>query len=359
MDGTPLMPTTPAHARIMLRDGVARARRNKLGLFHIQMLIPVGTATQPMTLALDPGSKHEGVAVSSHLQVEITAQVNLPDQTHKKIETRRNLRRARRYRKTPRRPRRSNNRRHGGCYWIAPSQLAKVQARLKAVRELCRVYPVQRIIVENVRHHPSIGKGAHFFSTAEIGKTVTLLELQKIAPVTLVESSDTAVWRQQFGLTKIHGPNRPEVFEAQAVDAAAMLMGTTGCPLANPPFHIFTALRAHRRSLHRQNPQKGGVRPPYGGTSNGMFFRKGDWVDVATRGGRLRGWVVGLPTVKTPRIGVAGTDGKRIAQFGLRQFGLRQVRLLARAGGFAWRKELQAGLLSVDQIKGLETAMAC
>ena len=232
IDGTPLMPTTPAYARVMLRDRVARPRRNMLGLFYIQMLIPVGTATQPMALGLDPGGRYEGVAVASHRQIEATAQVNLPDQTHKKMETRRALRLARRYRKTPRRPKRFNNRRHGGRYWIAPSQLAKVQARLKAVRELCRIYPVNRIVIENVRHHPSIGKEAHFFSTAETGKTVTLLELHKLAPVTVVESSDTAAWRQQFGLTKIHGPNRPEVFEAQAVDAVAMLMGTTDAPSA-------------------------------------------------------------------------------------------------------------------------------
>lgn len=76
--GQPLMPTTPAHARIMLRDKVARPRRNKLGLFYIQMLIPVGTATQPMALAIDPGSKFDGIAVASHKQVELTAQVDLP-----------------------------------------------------------------------------------------------------------------------------------------------------------------------------------------------------------------------------------------------------------------------------------------
>lgn len=349
-DGTPLMPTTPAHARIMLRDGVARARRNKLGFFYIQMLIPVGTAKQPMVLALDPGSKHEGVAVASHKQIEVTAQVNLPEQTHKKMETRRNLRRARRYRKTPRRPKRFDNRRHGRSYWLAPSQLSKVQARLKAVRELCRFYPIQQIIVENVRHDPKIGKQAHFFSTTEIGKTVTLRELQKLAPVTVVESTDTATWRQQFRLTKIQGPNRPEVFEAQAVDPVAMLMGITGCAFGNPSFYVFTALRHHRRSLHRQNPQKGGTRLPYGGTANGTFFRKGDWVEVTTRRGRLRGWVCGLPTTVTRKVGVAGPAGRRIGQFGI-----RQVRLLARSGGFTWERR-GAALLPTAEAGGRSAA---
>lgn len=349
-DGTPLMPTTPAHARIMLRDGVARARRNKLGFFYIQMLISVGTATQPMALALDPGSKHEGVAVASHKQVEVTAQMNLPDQTHKKMETRRTLRRARRYRKTPRRPKRFDNRGHGRLDWLTPSQLSKVQARLKAVRELCRIYPIQQILIENVRHDPKIGKQAHFFSTSEIGKTVTLRELQKLAPVTVVESTDTATWRQQFRLTKIQGPNRPEVFEAQAVDAVAMLMGITRCAFGTPSFSVFTALRHHRRSLHRQNPQKGGARLPYGGTANGTFFRKGDWVEVRAKKRQIRGWVCGLPTAVTRKVGVAGPDGRRIGQFGI-----RQVRLLARSGGFTWKRRV-AALLPTAEAGGLRAA---
>ncbi|MBS3948432.1 MAG: RRXRR domain-containing protein, partial [Dethiobacter sp.] len=64
IDGTPLMPTTPGNARKMLRDGLARPRRNKLGLFYIQMIRPVGAITQPMFLALDQGGKYEGVAVA-------------------------------------------------------------------------------------------------------------------------------------------------------------------------------------------------------------------------------------------------------------------------------------------------------
>ena len=331
MDGQPLMPTTPANARKMLRDGVARPRRNKLGLFYIQMLIPVGTDTQPMALALDPGGKFEGAAVASHLKVEVTGQVNLPVGVPKKNKERARLRRARRHRNCPRRPTRFNNRRHGMRYWLAPTQRSKVAARLKAVRELCRIYPVARIIVEDVKHKPS-GKGDRHFSTAEIGKRLTYEALGAMAPPTLVTAGETAAWRERFGLTKIRGPKRPQVFEAQAVDAAAMLMGVTGCGLGQPPFHVWTALRFARRSLHRQAFQKGGIRPRFGGTTNGGLFRKGDWVEVSTRKGAVRGWVCGLPTDRTRVVGVAGSNGKRIGQFVV-----SKVQLLARAGGFTWK----------------------
>lgn len=75
MDGTPLMPTIPAHARILLRAKVAKPQRNKLGIFYIRMLIPVGTATQPMALAIDPGARYDGVAVAAHRQVELTGEL--------------------------------------------------------------------------------------------------------------------------------------------------------------------------------------------------------------------------------------------------------------------------------------------
>ncbi|MEW6459417.1 MAG: RRXRR domain-containing protein [Bacillota bacterium] len=329
VDGKPLMPTTPKKARLFLRNGIAKPRRNKLGLFYVQMPRPVGAATQPMALALDPGGKYEGVAVASHRQVELTSQVNLPAGVPNRTETRRNLRRARRFRKCPRRPARFCNRRHNGKYWLAPTQRSKVEARLKAIRELCRIYPIQAIFVEDVRHKPN-GKNDRHFSTAEVGKRLTYEELGKLAPVTLVTAKDTTGWRERFGLKKLSGPNRPEVFEAQAVDAVAILMGATGCGSGHPTFHVWTALRFVRRSIHRQNLQKGGVRARYGGTCNGGFFRKGDWVAAEKAGKVYRGWACGLPTETTKLVGVADADGKRIGRFSP-----RKVRLLARSTGFS------------------------
>lgn len=184
-----------------------------------------------------------------------------------------------------------------------------------------------------------------------MGKRKAPAEFEALAPVTIVEAFDTAGWRHQFGLAKTPSPSHPPVFEVQTVDAVAMLLGVTGCRLGMPAFHIFTAVRFVRRQLHKQQPQKGGIRRRYGGTSNGTFFRKGDWVEVVTKFYRIRGWICGLPTAATPKVGVAGTDGTRLAQFGP-----RQRRLLARAGGFTWRRETKAVLLPTVQTGGLRTA---
>jgi len=249
------------------------------------------------------------------------------------METRRNLRHARRYRNTPRRPKRFDNRRRNG-YWLAPTQRSKVETRLKVIRELCKIYPVRLIITEDVRYNHYKYRDGKYFSTVEIGKTLTYREYRKLAELKLVEVSDTDAWRAKFGLKKRTDRKWEQVPETHANDAVAMLMGVTGCE-NNPeaPFFVWRRLRYARRSLHRQHFQKGGVRPKFGGTSNGGFFRKGDWVEAEKVGKVYRGWVCGLPTETTKLVGVADADGKRIGQFSP-----KKVRLLARSTGFSWKE---------------------
>lgn len=331
MDGKPLMPTTPRKARLLLKDGQAKGKRNKLGLFYIQLLRPVGTETQPMALADDPGAKYDGIAVASHKQIELKAMLFLPVGVPKKMEIRRNLRRARRFRNTPRRSARFNNRKRKK-YWLAPTQQSKVEARLKSVRELCRIYPVGLIISEDVRYNHAQNRNGKYFSTVEIGKTYTYEEYRKLAELKLVEVGDTDAWRENYGLEKRTEKKWEQVPETHANDAVAMLMGITGCRNGETPFYVWHRLQYARRSLHRQMFQKGGKRPRFGGTNNGSYFRKGDWVEAEKAGIVYRGWVCGLPTDTSKVLGIADADGKRIGQFSP-----NKVRLLARSTGFSWR----------------------
>jgi hypothetical protein len=54
--GTPLMPCTPAKARHLFTSGKARPKRNKLGLFYVQLTYEQEPDNQPLVAGIDPGS---------------------------------------------------------------------------------------------------------------------------------------------------------------------------------------------------------------------------------------------------------------------------------------------------------------
>ena len=151
-------------------------------------------------------------------------------------------------------------------------------------------------------------------------------------------SWQTAEARKSWGIKKSSAKDAL-IPESHANDALAMLW------LRVRKFHLLTSvfgnnvdnsciftvwrrLEFSRRSLHRQNYQKGGIRQRFGGTTNGYCLRKGDFVSGEQGDKQFRGWVCGLPTDKTKAIAIADVTGKRLAQCSE-----RKVKLIRRATG--------------------------
>lgn len=350
-DGKPLMPCKPSKARKLLNQDKAIPRWSKLGIFYIQLTIEIKSeynANQSFVLANDPGSKFDGFALGCKY-VQLRLMAVMPDKIADKrksgkkgkkeskkgtgkMGTRANLRRSRRYRKTRRRPWRDRSPSEG---WISPSQLAKVLFRTAIVDELCKLFPVTHFIVEDVRFDHYNNRYGKYFSTVEIGKSKYYEHLRNKGTLVLVEGWQTKLWRQEAGLKKT---SRKDALapESHANDAVAMLNGLAGCePGEKAPFYVLRRPEFARRSLHRQNFQKGGVRPRFGGTANGGYFRKGDYVEAEKAGRTYRGWVCGLPTGKTPMVGIQDARGKRISQFVP-----GKVSLLQRSHNLLWEKIL-------------------
>jgi len=328
MEGKPLMPTKPAKARKMMRDGVAIGRFNKLGMFYVQMQIPVGDKTQDVCLAVDPGSKYDGYAVGTSKGVMLKGMAKMPSKIADKMKHRRRMRRFRRYRKW-RRPCRFDNRKRSD-YWIAPSQLAKVQLRLKIIKELCKILPIKRIAVEDVAYNHYAKRDGKYFSTVEIGKTMLYEALNAIAELITFKGWQTAEVRKKYKIVK---STKKDLIapESHANDAVALLCLIYDRNVnTESPFWYWQRPELVRRSLHRDKFQKGGIRPRFGGTSNGGFLRKGDFVEAEKAGKVYRGWVCGLPG-KRKVIGVMDAFGKRMGQFAE-----RKVRLLCRRTGVMW-----------------------
>lgn len=341
-DSRPLMPCRPSKAKKLLNSGKAEPRWSKLGLFYIQLTIEITSEynqNQHFTLANDPGSRFDGFALAcKYVQLRIMAVMpeDIADKRKSKgrgagkMGNRADLRRARRYRKTRRRPWRP---RSPGPDWIAPSQLAKVLFRLVIVRELCRLFPIKHFIVEGVKFNHYNKRWGKYFSTVEIGKGRYYRELRKLGALVLVKGWQTKLWRREAGLKKTSRKNAL-IPASHANDAVAMLAGLAGCePDEEAPFYVLRRPEFARRSLHRQNFRKGGTRPLFGGTTNGTFFRKGDYVEAEMAGTTHRGWVCGLPTEKTPKVGVMDARRRRIGQFTP-----SKVRLLKRSGNILWER---------------------
>lgn len=185
------------------------------------------------------------------------------------VSTRRNMRRSRRYRKTPCRANRRNRARGG----IPPSTKARWQWKLRLCRWLAHMFPITQFMVEDIK---AVTTGQRrwdvMFSPLEVGKQWMYSELRKIAPVETKQGYETKELRDASGLKKTK-QKLAEVFEAHCVDSWVLANASTGGPIKpdNTQLLCVVPLRFHRRQLHRLQPETGGIRKPYGGTrSHGL-----------------------------------------------------------------------------------------
>jgi len=307
----------------MLKDGVAEKRWSKEGVFYIQMVVPVGEDQQDITLAIDPGSKFDGYAVSGSREVALMGMAVLPRLVRGRMDTRRMLRKGRRGRNCRRREARFNNRgRPAG--WIAPSQLAKVQLRIRLMERLCKLFPITDIVIEDVRFDHYRKRWGKWFSTVEIGKTKVYDKAKELAKLWLIEGWQTAEARKLYGIEK-SSRKSDLIPESHANDAWAMVCWLEGWKVRSDvsQFHIWHRQECSKRQLHLQNPGAGGKRGRYGGTtSSGSDLRKGDVIKYRdTTTGYVGGW-----TRNGSLVSLVGGDGRRICQAGA-----GTVRLLVRS----------------------------
>ena len=273
--GKPLTPTTPARARKLIKAKVAKKAWSKFGTFGIQMLVTTREETSSTSLGIDHGTKFEGYAVVCGNENNLAVKWDLPDkkQVVRKLEERRGLRRARRFRKCRRRPTRFNNRSRKD--FIAPSQFVIVNSRMKALQELFRIYPVSVVGFEDVHFNHAKHKWGANFSTVEIGKTRIKQWLCERAQVFEFQGWETERLRAKYGYHKTSVKSADQ-FTAHCSDALALAVEVgIGTRVDEGKFVVVDdTYRAVRRKLHDTQFAAGGLRPVY---SRGTVFglRKG------------------------------------------------------------------------------------
>ena len=142
--GRPLMPTSPAKARRLLKAGKAKVVRRSP--FTVQLIYGSSGYTQPVTLGVDAGYKHVGVSAVSETKELFSSEVELRTNISRLLSKRRMYRRLKRNKLWYRPPRFNNRKKVGG--WLAPSVQHKLDSHVKIVKFVSSILPITKVIVE-------------------------------------------------------------------------------------------------------------------------------------------------------------------------------------------------------------------
>ena len=341
-EGKPLSPTTPARARKLIKGGGAVPKLDKLGNFYIQLTHPTREEIPHETVVgIDPGKLYSGMAVQTPKATLWLGHLVLPyPEVRKAMTSRRNLRRSRRYRKTPQRKVRFL---HRTGHKIPPSIKANRELEYRVLLELRKICPITKVAYEVVK-----ATGSKSFSPVMVGQHWQIERISKLFPVETREGWETALVRKHLGLEKEKrdkSKGSPATHAVDGVALAASALISYGrfwtkdghghkwhgeCKITEAPFSVIQRPLLFRRKLHVENPARGGVRKRHGGTTapHGFpWYRKGDYVE-GEKGGRIvRGYVSGYTESKSgKKISIADHNWRRIGQFAV-----SKVRLLYRS----------------------------
>ena len=145
-NGKPLMPCKSSKARRLLKQ--SKAKVVKLEPFTIQLLHGSSGYKQEISLGVDAGSKMIGLSATTENNELYSADIQLRNDVVDLLSTRRQNRRTRRNRLRYRKPRFLNRVKSKNKGWLAPSIENKIQTHLTVVRNVYKVLPVSKVIVE-------------------------------------------------------------------------------------------------------------------------------------------------------------------------------------------------------------------
>ena len=139
------MPCSQRKARLLLKQKKAKIVGYKP--FTIQLCYATGEAKQEVTVGIDEGARHVGVAIVSQDKVLVKGEIELRQDVHSLLLTRAQYRRSRRFRKTRyRKARFLNCKRPEG--WLPPSIRAKINANFTWIDKFYGLVPSPKLRYE-------------------------------------------------------------------------------------------------------------------------------------------------------------------------------------------------------------------
>jgi hypothetical protein len=269
------MPTHPNRAATWIKSGKATPFW-KRGVFCVRLnQEPSSRNLQDIAVGIDPGSKKEGFTIKSETHTFLNIQSDAVTWVKDALQTRKEMRRARRFRTTPCRKPRFNLSKGN----LPPSTKARWQWKLRICVWLKKMFPITDFIVEDIKAWTK-GKRRwdQSFSPLEVGKKWFYGELEKLGNLSLKQGWETKELRDNLGLKK-NGNKISETFDAHCVDSWVLANSFIGGHIKpdNTNLLLVTPLRFHRRQLHMLQFAKGGIRRRNGGTRS-LGFKRGSLV---------------------------------------------------------------------------------
>ena len=350
-EGKPLMPTTPARARKWIKAGKGVPKRNKLGVFYVQLVAESsGSTIQPIVAGVDRGKCFTGIAFQSQLATFAIFHLCLPGFYKSKNKTkdrqsvtgkmakRAELRKSRRANRIDRvlpfklrnhREKRFSNRKQSK---LPPSIKSNRQMELRVLAEISLILPLSEIRDEDCGGDTK--RNGYGISPVTVGQEWFRTEAASIAPVVNVDSLTTGRYRDRLGLVKDKKDKSKQIVETHGNDAIAIAAShfihyqpfhTTNthghewigeCNVTSAPFIVLTRPKLFRRKLHQEQYQKGGILKRQGGTVTPFGFRSGDYVQTYKKNENIRGWIGGFTNSgKTKNVSIYDHNWHRIGQF--------------------------------------------
>lgn len=144
-DGDPLMPCKPQRARLLLKNKKAEISNYKP--FTIKLLQKTSNYTQDLTVGVDLGSRHIGLAISSKTKVLAKGEIELRQDVKTLLETRKTYRQSRRNRKTRYRKPRFLNRKKEPL-WLPPSIKSRIDNTFMWIDRFASLLPNPKLNIE-------------------------------------------------------------------------------------------------------------------------------------------------------------------------------------------------------------------
>lgn len=145
--GKPLMPTTNAKARILLKQKKAVVK--ELKPFTIQLTYKTKTTyTQDITLGIDSGYNNIGFSAITEKRELLVGELKLLQGIKERLLDKAMYRKQKRSRLRYRKPRWSNRTKSKPKGWLAPSLQHKLDSHVKFIDDIYKILPIKQCIVE-------------------------------------------------------------------------------------------------------------------------------------------------------------------------------------------------------------------